>query len=67
MRDKPMLIIHGTYDLICPPENAIKLKEANPNARLMWVERVTHTPADPLISGALQQAVAELRESESVA
>lgn len=67
MRDKPMQIIHGTHDLICPPENAIKLKEANPNARLMWVERGTHTPADPLISGALQQAVAELRESESVA
>jgi proline iminopeptidase len=67
MRDKPMLIIHGTHDLICPPENAIKLKDANPNARLMWVERGTHTPADPLISGALQQAVAKLRESESVA
>jgi len=63
MRDKPMVIIHGTHDLICPPENAIKLKAANPNGRLMWVERGTHTPADPSITAALQHAIAELRQA----
>jgi proline iminopeptidase len=63
MRDKPMVIIHGTHDLICPPENAIQLKLANPQARLMWVERGTHTPADPLIAAALQHAIAELRQA----
>jgi len=63
MRDKPMVIIHGTHDLICPPENAIKLKAANPNGRLMWVERGTHTPADPSITAALQHAITELRQA----
>jgi len=63
MQDKPMIILHGTHDLICPPENAIKLKHANPRAQLRWVERGTHTPADPLIASALTQAIAELRNS----
>jgi proline iminopeptidase len=63
MRDKPMVIIHGTHDLICPPENAMKLTAANPQARLVWVERGTHTPADPSIAAALQHAIAELRQA----
>lgn len=63
MRDKPMMIIHGTHDLICPPENAMKLTAANPQARLVWVERGTHTPADPSIAAALQHAIAELRRA----
>jgi proline iminopeptidase len=62
MRDKPMVIIHGTHDLICPPENAMKLTAANPKARLVFVERGTHTPADPSIAAALQHAIAELRQ-----
>lgn len=56
----PMTIVHGTHDLVCPPENALKLRAANPAARLQWVPKGTHTPADPLIAAALKQAVAEL-------
>jgi hypothetical protein len=41
----------------------MKLKSANPQARLVWVERGTHTPADPSIAAALQHAVAELRQA----
>ncbi len=63
MRDKPVVIIHGTHDLICPPENAMKLQSANPQALLAWVERGTHTPADPSIAAALQHAIAELRQA----
>jgi proline iminopeptidase len=63
MRDTPMVIIHGTHDLICPPENAVKLSQANPQAQLVWVERGTHTPADPLIAAALQRAITQLREA----
>ncbi len=63
MRGKPMVVIHGTHDLICPPENAMKLTAANPQARLVWVDRGTHTPADPSIAAALQHAIAELRRA----
>lgn len=61
--ERPLVIIHGTHDLICPPENALTLSKANPRAQLVWVERGTHTPADPRIAAALQAAVAQLRQS----
>jgi hypothetical protein len=40
----------------------MKLTAANPKARLVFVERGTHTPADPSIAAALQHAIAELRQ-----
>lgn len=58
MRNTPMAIVHGTHDLVCPPESATKLHAANPLARMMWVAKGTHTPADPLIAGALKDAIA---------
>ena len=58
MRGTPVTLIHGTHDLVCPPENATKLHAANPAAALLWVQKGTHTPADPLIAGALKQAIA---------
>ena len=60
MREIPMTIIHGTHDLVCPPENAVKLLAANPAAKMMWIEKGTHTPADPLIAAALKQAIASI-------
>lgn len=56
----PTVIVHGTHDLICPPENALKLKAAMPHARLHWVAKGTHTPADAAIARALSEAVASL-------
>ncbi len=58
LRGTPMMIVHGTHDLVCAPENATRLASANPDAQLRWVPRGTHTPADPLIADALKQAVA---------
>ncbi len=57
----PAAIVHGTHDLVCPPENALKLVAANPVARLMWVSKGTHTPGDPLIADALKQAIASVQ------
>ncbi len=56
----PMTIVHGTHDLVCPPENAVRLQAANPAARMVWVGRGTHTPADPAIAAALKDAVTAL-------
>lgn len=58
MHAHTMTIVHGTHDLVCPPENASRLMAANPSARMCWVPKGTHTPADPLIAEALKQAVA---------
>lgn len=55
----PTVIVHGTHDLVCPPENATRLATLIPHARLHWVPRGGHTPADPLIATALREAVLE--------
>ena len=57
----PVVLVHGTHDLVCPPENALWLQQAMPHASLRWVEKGGHTPADLGIAAALKQAIAELR------
>lgn len=59
----PVVLIHGTHDLVCPPENAFRLASAMPHAQLRWIERGGHTPADAGIAKALKQAVSELRQA----
>jgi proline iminopeptidase len=59
----PTVIVHGSHDLVCPPENAARLAKLMPRARLHWVPRGGHTPADPLIASALREAVQELHQS----
>lgn len=56
----PVAIIHGTHDLVCPPENAVKLVSARPDAQVHWVARGGHTPADAGIAAALRTAVQSL-------
>jgi proline iminopeptidase len=62
LRQTPAIIIHGTHDLVCPPENALKLARAMPHAQLRWVANGGHTPADPGIAQGLRTAVAALRD-----
>ncbi|WP_158592139.1 alpha/beta fold hydrolase [Noviherbaspirillum sedimenti] len=56
----PTILIHGTHDLVCPPENAQRLKRFMPHADLRWVQNGTHTPADPTIRAALCLAIRDL-------
>jgi proline iminopeptidase len=60
LRDIPVIVIHGTHDLVCPPENAIRLMHFLPHAELRWVAKGTHTPSDPLIAAALRTAIHDL-------
>lgn len=60
LKHVPTVIVHGTHDLICPPDNAQRLATAMPHARLQWVARGEHTPADTGISTALRDAVHQL-------
>ena len=63
LAETPTVIVHGSHDLVCPPENAARLAKLVPHARLHWVPRGGHTPADPLIAAALREAVMELHPS----
>ena len=63
LANTPTIIVHGTHDLVCPPENAALLARMMPQARLQWIARGGHTPADPLIAAALRDAVTTLRDA----
>ncbi|GAC1548564.1 MAG: prolyl aminopeptidase [Collimonas sp.] len=56
----PAILIHGTRDWICPPENAWRLRRFMPHAELRWIDGGTHTPADAAIKAALTQAIRDL-------
>lgn len=56
----PAVIVHGTHDWICPPENVIRLQRFMPDAVVRWVEKGTHTASDPAICAALRAAVRDM-------
>lgn len=55
----PVMIVHGTHDWICPPENVMRLTRFMPQASVRWVPKGTHITSDPLIQAALRNAVAD--------
>jgi proline iminopeptidase len=54
------VIVHGTHDWICPPENVICLQRFMPDAAVRWVEKGTHTTSDPAIGMALSSAIRDM-------
>lgn len=51
LRDIPMTIVNGRYDVICPPITAYKLHKKLPKSKLIIVERAGHSGnAEPLRS-----------------
>ncbi|MAZ43662.1 MAG: prolyl aminopeptidase [Legionellales bacterium] len=56
----PGVIIHGRYDMVCPPENALALSAAWPKARLNIVRDAGHASAEPSITDALILATNEM-------
>jgi len=58
----PGSIIHGRYDMICPPEQAFALHQAWPNADFKLVPGCGHAASEPLIQQALVEATEKLLE-----
>lgn len=57
----PTVIVHGTHDWICPPENVTRLRRFMPHATVQWVNKGTHTAFDPLILAALRSAIRDMQ------
>ena len=57
IKNIPVTIIHGTRDIICPPEFAWKLYKKLSNAELIYVQDAGHLSSDPKIREALLKAV----------
>jgi proline iminopeptidase len=58
IKDIPVTIINGRYDMCCPPITAWRLHRRLPNSELIIVEEAGHFEDEPGIKRALVQAVA---------
>ena len=62
IRDIGGLIVHGRYDMICPPHTAFALHQAWPASRLKFMPRDGHALSEPGISAALVEYMDQLRD-----
>jgi proline iminopeptidase len=57
----PAVLVHGRYDVICPPRNAWRLHRAWPGSVLRLVEDAGHSANEPGITAALVEATDAFR------
>ena len=60
IKDIPGTIVHGRYDMICPPKSAFTLHEAWPSSQLQMIATAGHSLSEAGISGALVSLMDEL-------
>lgn len=58
----PTRLIHGRYDMICPPISAWELHNALPNSKLTMVPDGAHSPTDGGMTKELVAAADEFRD-----
>jgi proline iminopeptidase len=56
----PGIIVHGRYDLLCPPSTSHALASAWPDAEVRIVEGAGHSLYDPGVRDAVKKAIADL-------
>ena len=59
LRNIPITIINGRYDMFCPPITAYRLHKLLPKSKLVIVEEAGHSETEPGITRALVEQVAE--------
>jgi proline iminopeptidase len=59
IKDIPIVLVNGRYDMICPPINAYRLHKQLSNSKLMIVEAAGHWMGDPPVEKALLKAMRE--------
>jgi len=59
IKDIPVVLINGRYDMICPPVNAYRLHKLLNNSRLVIVERAGHSMGEAYIEQALIRTMKE--------
>lgn len=60
LKDIPTVIVHGRYDVICPPSQAYELHKALPGSELVLVESAGHSGSAILMRSALINAIITL-------
>lgn len=59
LKNIPITIINGRYDMVCPPITAWRLHQRLPKSKLIIVEEAGHSEGEEGTTRALVQAVAE--------
>lgn len=54
---RPLLLLHGTDDRICPGDGARSLQRVVPHAALQWVGGAGHDPSHPAMVDAMVRAL----------
>lgn len=62
IKEIPMKMIHGRYDIDCRPSGAFELKKECPNAQLTFVALGSHTPYDDAMFETLVGIMDALKE-----
>jgi proline iminopeptidase len=60
LKDIPITLVNGRYDMICPPVTAYRLHKKLPRSKLVIVEGAGHWMGDPPIQQAMLVAMREL-------
>lgn len=60
LKDIPGTIVQGRYDMICPPDTAVRLHEAWPTSRLIIAAKAGHSLSEPQIASTLVEVMDEL-------
>ncbi len=59
LKNIPVFIIHGQYDILCPVKNAYALHDAVPQSKLTVVSNAGHRSGNPMYKSALIQLINE--------
>lgn len=62
IKDIPLVMVNGRYDMICPPVTAYRLHQALPNSQLVIAEEAGHWMGDEPVQKALLRAMREFEE-----
>jgi proline iminopeptidase len=61
LKDKPITIIQGRYDMVCPPKTAYELHQAIPHSKLIIVSDAGHSASEAGTLSALIDATDEFK------
>jgi proline iminopeptidase len=59
IKDIPLIMVNGRYDMICPPITAYRLHKRLPNSKLVIAEEAGHWMGDEPVQSALLRAMRE--------
>lgn len=62
IKDIPLVMVNGRYDMICPPITAYRLHQVLPNSKLVIVEGAGHWMGDEPVQQALLRAMRDFEE-----